>query len=169
VEDEIKVIKKCQDGDKEMFALIFENYKNFVYNISFQFFNNKEDAEDLTQDVFVRLFLKIKSFKFKSSFKTFLTKITINLAKDRIRRKKIIKFEKLPENISLQKENDEILEKIKESLNSLPEKYKTVIILKDCEGFSIKETCEILNKKEGTVKSLIFRGREILRDKLKNE
>jgi RNA polymerase sigma-70 factor (ECF subfamily) len=161
-----EIIKRCQNGENDSFEIIYNHYKDYVYTLIYRTVGNREDAEDLQQEVFLKIFQNIKNFRFKSSFTTYIFQIVHNLCIDNVYRKKRIfkrDISEIKNDFKIDLKGD--IEKV---LNSIEPKYRMCVILRDIEGFSYKEISKILKISEGTVKSRINRGREKLRKKLKD-
>lgn len=157
-----------------------------IFKTCIGFVHQKEDAEDLTQEVFIQTFLALKNFQQKSSFSTWLTRIAINTCLNFIRKKhmnfmafwknskqftneELVKKKQLTdytnsENRLIQHEQQTILQK---ALDSLPKNQRIAIILSKYNDLSQKEIAQILNTTEGTVEALIQRGKANLRKKIK--
>lgn len=163
------LIYQCQLGNTESFKTLINNYKEKVRNMIYSFTHNLTAVEDITQDVFVKIYYSLNKFSFKSKFSTWLYKITLNKCRDYLRRKKILSFFiPLDENVysadftdTLEKK--ETIQIIRQSINKLSSKLKEVIILRDIEQLNYEEISTILNCNEGTVKSRLFRAREKLK------
>jgi len=175
-----EVVLRAQEGDKESFSLIVEKYSSIVYNLAIYLMNNKEDAEEVTQEVFLRVYKGLPKFRRDCSFYTWLYRITVNLCHTKNKRKawnKFILFSQMPsaeqlfsqpetsiysqpEKLILEKEKYIQLER---ALKALPLNYRTPLILKEIEELPYEEIAQILNCSLGTVKSRIFRAREQLR------
>lgn len=168
------LIHRCKRGDITAFEILISDYEKKTYNIAFGLVGNEEDAKDIAQDTFIKAFKSIDSFKEKSSFYTWLYRITINTSKDFLRkRKKTIAIEDInaqgeikDEGLQPQEQFEQMEErkKILNALRQLKEEYSNVVILKDLNGFSYQEIADILDINLGTVKSRISRGRYQLRD-----
>ncbi|MCM8772058.1 MAG: sigma-70 family RNA polymerase sigma factor [Candidatus Omnitrophica bacterium] len=175
MEEEIQKIL-AENGLKSFEELV-EKYERFVYGIAYRFLNNSQDAEDITQEVFLIAFRKMKSLRNSDSLTNWIYKITLNLLRknlrERYRKKHIlnrlgnVKF--ILPSIIEEFNKEEIKEKIRVALERLSPMQKKVIELKFFEGLKIKEISEITNCKEGTVKVHIFRGVNSLKKILKNE
>jgi len=167
------------------FIKIYNQYKVLVYNVALHYLQNVEDAEEITQDVFVQVHNSLDSFNKKSSLKTWIYRITINKSLDFIKHKNSAKrffiFGKKSENkselnnistfehpgIALEnKENAAILFKV---INELTENQKTAFILSKLDGLSNPEISEIMNVSISSVESLVFRAKSTLREKLNNK
>lgn len=159
---------------KELLENLIEVYGNDVLRIATLYTQNPNIAEDIFQDVFLKVNKSLYSFKGNCSEKTWIIRITINTCKDYLKsawKKKIVPIENLPESYSedilnnnISSENSNLI--IKEIL-SLPLKYKEVIILYYYKDFSTLEIAKILNIPEATVRTRMKRARELLKEKLK--
>ncbi|WP_096550127.1 RNA polymerase sigma factor SigW [Ureibacillus thermosphaericus] len=178
-----KRIKQVLKGDQNAFSDIVSLYQHKLYQICYRMLGNKQEAEDIAQEAFVRAYINLHTFDQNRKFSTWLYRIATNLCIDRIRKKKpdyyldaevdgtdglnmyshIATEEDLPEDVALQME---IQERIQYEISRLPEKYRTVIVLKYIEECSLQEISEILDLPLGTVKTRIHRGREALRKQL---
>ena len=180
-----KRIKQVLKGDQNAFGEIVELYKDKVFQICFRMIGNRHEAEDLAQEAFVRAYINIQSFNIQMKFSTWLYRIATNLCIDRLRKKKpdyhldaeiagtegLNMYSQIAADIMMPEEELESLE-LQESVQAiilqLPEKYRSVIVLKHIEELSLKEISEILDLPIGTVKTRIHRGREALRKQLRH-
>ena len=129
---------------------------------------DEEDAKDLTQEVFYKIWKGIDSFRNESSLKTWIFKITQNHLKNYLKSKKIKKILSLEflfeeKNRDFESKDYYLSERIESLLSRLPEDYRRVLVLFYIDGFNIKEISEILGTKEGTIKSKLHRAREKLK------
>lgn len=182
---EIDMINDIKNGDMEAFEAMLDVYQKLIYNICYRMFNNKEDAEDLTQDVFVKVYNKINSFSEKNSFKSWLCAIATNTCIDELRKRKnkstisidknietddgnmtidIPSNEKTPEEAVVKNEEIHLLENALLKLNL---EDREIIVLRDIQGLSYDEISEIKHMKLGTVKSKLARARLKLQKILK--
>lgn len=142
-------------------------YSDMVYRIAYTMTNRKSDAEDIYQEVFLKLYEKNIVFENEEHEKAWLIRVTINCCK-MLKRKSFFKREvKLDENIDYpsNEERYEVLEYVKK----LPIKYNTVIYLFYYEGYQINEIARILDTSEGTVKSQLSRARKMLKESMKGD
>ncbi|MGE6256295.1 RNA polymerase sigma factor SigW [Heyndrickxia sporothermodurans] len=180
-----KRIKQVIKGDQNAYGEIVEIYKDKVFQICYRMLGNLHEAEDIAQEAFIRAYINIHSFKQERKFSTWLYRIATNLCIDRLRKKKpdyyldaevagtdgltlysqIAATGKTPD---VEVEDFELQETIQVAILSLPEKYRTVIVLKYLEELSLNEISDILDLPLGTVKTRIHRGREALRKQLRN-
>ena len=176
------LIEKAKAGDVKSFEILIANYKKRAFNIAYRMLGNLEDANDVTQESFLKIYRSIDKFKGKSSFSTWLYSIVSNTCIDFIRknRKKTTisidtnydedgyEIEIADEKNTTESlfEKKEIIRSIHDAINRLNHDQKIVIILRDIQGFSYFEISKILNISEGTVKSRISRGRKNLKNLL---
>ena len=180
-----KKIKQVLKGDQNAFADIVSLYQHKLYQVCYRMLANKQESEDIAQEAFVRAYMNLHTFDQKRKFATWLYRIATNLCIDRIRKKKpdyyldaevagtegldmysqIAADDQLPEE---QVEQMELQDRIQYEIGCLPDKYRSVIVLKYIEELSLQEISEILDMPLGTVKTRIHRGREALRKQLNN-
>jgi RNA polymerase sigma-70 factor, ECF subfamily len=180
-----KRILQVLKGDQDAYGEIVELYKDKVYQISYRMLGNRHEAEDIAQEAFIRAFINIHSFNIDLKFSTWLFRIATNLCIDRIRKKKpdyyldaevagtdgLNMYSQIPSKTNMPEkevESLELEETIQREILKLPEKYRTVIVLKYIEELSLIEISKILNLPIGTVKTRIHRGREALRKQLRH-
>ncbi|MEC1522288.1 RNA polymerase sigma factor SigW [Neobacillus niacini] len=179
-----KRIKQVLKGDQDAFAEIVEIYSNSIYQLGYRMLGNRHEAEDIAQEAFIRAYVNIKSFNQDLKFSTWLFRIATNLCIDRMRKKKpdyyldaevsgtdgLTMYSQLASNSPLPEnelESLELQESVQKEILKLPEKYRSVIVLKYIEELSLNEISEILDLPLGTVKTRIHRGREALRQQLR--
>ncbi|WP_409303809.1 RNA polymerase sigma factor SigW [Peribacillus sp. SCS-155] len=178
-------IKQVLKGDQNAFGELVELYKDKVYQICYRMLGNRHEAEDMAQEAFVRAYVNIRSFNIKMKFSTWLYRIATNLCIDRIRKKKpdyyldaevagtegLDMYSQIAAD-SAQPEEEleslELREAVQAEILKLPDKYRSVIVLKYMEELSLKEISDILDLPVGTVKTRIHRGREALKNKLRH-
>ncbi|MGQ9619092.1 MAG: RNA polymerase sigma factor [Candidatus Aminicenantia bacterium] len=167
--DETELIQRLKKGDEEAMSEIMKIYKNRIFNFILRYVKDREKALDLTQEVFIKAYFKIDSFKMDCKFSTWLFTIATNLSRSELRKRKIV--EMLPfSSLKLSSENHPGNSNCLEFfLNQLKPDYRIPLILKEIEGFSTEEISRILKIPEGTVKSRLFRAKETLRDLIKKE
>ncbi|MCF0149320.1 MAG: sigma-70 family RNA polymerase sigma factor [Clostridium sp.] len=166
-------ITKGQDIEKEIQRLM-DTYGNDVLRTSYMYLKDLQSAEDAFQEVFIKVFNKLGSFKGESSEKTWIIRITINVCKDMMRSswiKRVLLTDKLKDknvNIGIESRIIKIEENkiLFEEVMALSNKFKEVIILYYYHNCNTTEISKILNVAEGTVRSRLHRAREILKSKL---
>lgn len=181
--NENELIKLILQGESDKFRIFVEKYRQMVFRTCMGFVHNKEDADDLTQEVFIQAYRSLPDFKMKSAFSTWLYRIAVNASLNKVRRSGRISFidriESLfgsdspgagqlfdtddPENIIIKKEHSQWLQR---ALDSLPEKQRTAIVLSKYDDLSQKEIAEIMKTSEGAVEALLHRAKKNLREKL---
>lgn len=158
---------------EELINELFEEYVESIYIYAFSILKDKELAKDITQEVFIRCMRNIHMFKGKSSYKTWLYKITLNLCRDYFKKKtnRMVNFPKeffdsLPYGVTPEVKfiKNEEYQKLLDNLLAMPLKYRNVLILYYFEELQIKEISKILGIKQNTVKTRLLRGRKLLRD-----
>ena len=163
--------------NESQFVDIYNEYAKLVYNLSIHYLQNIEDAQEATQDVFVKIHKKIEGFNNKSSLKTWIYRITVNHCLDVIKSKnrkfRVFFSRKYEDNDSVDYshpgvkiESREEVKRIMSKLNELPEKQKTALILKSIEGMTQKEITVVMNIKEKALESLLSRARANLKNNL---
>lgn len=176
--EDILLVKKVKKGDKDAFCRLVEKYKERVYFIAYRMTNSHADADDLSQDAFVKAYESMSCFRENSSFFTWLYRISINVTinhLNKIKRKKTLSPVALDENIYIADSSgspDEAVqrrqlhEEITKAINSLPAKEKAVVELAILEGLPHKQIARILGCMEKTVSWRLFQARKKLKGKL---
>jgi len=182
---ENELIGKIQSGDADRFVHVVDKYQAIVFRTCLGFTHNKEDADDLTQEVFVKAYQSIQSFRGQSAFSTWLYRIAVNTSLNHIRnnnkRSIFVRFDSIfggsktresahipidfdnPEQIIISSEHKKL---VKNALDALPEKQRTAIVLSKYDDLSQKEIAQIMETSEGAVEALIQRAKTNLREKL---
>lgn len=185
---ETQWIKKANKGDRAAFESLIIPYERKIYNIAFQIFKNEQDAFDATQEVFVKVYNNLSSFKFNASFSTWLHRLAMNTCIDAYRKRKRYdertttleieddsgnsKVRELPsqgdtpETAMIRKET---IKNVQQAIEQLNAEHKEVVILRDIQGLSYEEVAQILDISLGTVKSRLSRARGYLKELLMNE
>ncbi len=180
-----EIIEQILQGNRDIYRELVEKYKSMLFLTCMGFLHNKDDAEDLTQEIFIQVYQSLPKFRGESSFSTWIYRIAVNAALNKIRKESksflVKRFESFmvgekqkmleipipenenPETILIQAEYREWIQR---ALNSLPENQRTTIVLSKYDELSQKEIAEIMNITEGAVEALIQRGKTNLRQKL---
>ncbi|NRD22901.1 sigma-70 family RNA polymerase sigma factor [Winogradskyella litoriviva] len=171
--DDQLLIKAINNGDTKAFAILVNRYKDLVYTLALRMLKHREEAEEVAQDSFVKIFRSLNKFKGDSKFSTWIYRVTYNTCLDRIKKnKKYISnvaideftFNKLGtlDNAldHLIKEEKQAL--IKKCINKLPEKSSVLLTLFYFEDLSLDEIAKIINMEANTVKVKLFRARKKL-------
>lgn len=152
---------------EEDFKELVDQYAGRVSNIIYQMLGSANDVDDLSQEVFIKVYRHLKYFRKESRFFTWLYRITVNTVWDHLRKQKHRKTVPLEGIEPIHSDTDtELKELLNAEIKKLPIIYRTVLILKDIEGLSYKEIAKILRCRIGAVESRLFRAREALRERL---
>ena len=150
----------------EEFAKIVTDTAAVMYRVSKSILKNDEDCEAAVQEAIAKAFSKLWSLKNESFAKTWLIRIVINECYSILRKKKISFYN---EEITLEEADSNDYSELYKALNELPADYRVTVVLYYIEGYSVKETAQILKVTEGTVKSRLSRGRKKLRGFLEED
>jgi len=148
------------------FEKILNEYKNYLFKMIYSYIQNREDSEDILQEVFLKLYVNLSKIKEPEKLKYYLIKLCRSKIYDFLRKKKrqnLLHQKAQQMQSSKSSDSGEVLEK----LNFLPKKLRDVLILKDIQNLSYKEISKVLNMKVGTVQTCVFKARNILRRLLK--
>ncbi|MDP3025740.1 MAG: sigma-70 family RNA polymerase sigma factor [candidate division Zixibacteria bacterium] len=175
-EELLEIIKKAQGGDQEAFQEIVQRYKVQVAGIAYRMVGDYEDAKDISQMVFVKIYQNLHRFDTTKKLSTWLYRITINASIDFIRKFRKHKLEVLDNIIGELKEKKNDVEgvyqrglirlAVDEALESLNPKQRSVFVLRDLEGLDIKEVSQVTGMPQATVRWYLHRARAKLRDEL---
>jgi len=185
--DEQSLIGRLKAKDEAALDLLMAEYGGKVYGLSLRLTSNHHDAEEVCQDVFLAVFEKIGAFRGEAKLSSWVYRITANAALMKLRKRPKVKALPLEEELgpAMTEEgmiaepvadwsrlpNDELDRKelgqrIEQAMNLLPADYRSVVVLRDVEGLSAQEACEILSLSEAALKSRLHRGRLFLRKQL---
>jgi len=154
------------DNNKGYIHYLIETYSDMMIRISYSYMKNLSDAEDITQEVFIKLLEKRPNFKNETHEKSWLIRVAINLSKDKLKSSYFKNTTSLEDDFvdTTQEDNDVI-----QAVLNLPVKYRSIVFLYYYENYSISEISNILNIKESTVGSQLSRGRKLLKSILKED
>lgn len=180
--DDRVLVERVQSGDHQAFRLLFDRYHRRAYAVAYGVVKNKQDALDVVQEGFVKVHRHIGKFQGTSSFYTWLYRIIMNLAIDQVRRRKNAKGVEFDDRVGRDADEiagdgtllprvldanpgktvvrRELLEKIQNALEELPEYHRAVILLREIEGLSYEEMAETLGVPKGTIMSRLFHARK---------
>lgn len=176
-ESDDKLIEMVKDGNCEAFAPLIERYKMSIYRLVYQMVHNRDDTEDLVQEIFIKAYQGIKTFKSGYKFLPWLSKIAVNHTLNFIKKER--KFDVQPlewaqnyaddkgDPVQMVKEKM-LKEKLAKAMAKLPEEYRVVLVLRIEEQLSYEEISQTLGIPAGTVMSRIARAREHLRNIFKD-
>jgi len=177
---ETQLLEAARAGSLAAFEELVLRYEKKIYNYCYRMTNNEQDAEDLTQEVFIKVYKNLKSFRGNSHFSTWVYRIAHNICIDRYRRMKISSVslsaggsgeddkeieiasnDQSPEEAVITREQQELLQKC---ITELKPQYRSAIVLRDIQNYSYEEISRIMDIPIGTVKSHISRARSALRE-----
>ncbi len=186
-----QLVELAQKGDTRAFEQLIKRYEDKIFSLAYRILQNKEDAYDVLQETAISAFKNLHKFKFKSSFSTWIYKIALNFALMQKRKQKSLQKkaqmlevendDRIPESLDMENlkeivdwsenphislENKETRDILAKTLDKLPDKYKTVFILKELEGRSIEEVSKILGLSVAAIKTRLHRSRMYLREML---
>tara|TARA_Y100000748_G_scaffold284942_1_gene267097 strand:+ start:1221 stop:1844 length:624 start_codon:yes stop_codon:yes gene_type:complete len=178
-EIDLSLVRRVKKGDYQAFDLLVLKYQSRVIATAFKYVQERQLAEDIAQEAFIKSYKSIDSFREESSFYTWVYRITVNTAKNYLvssKRKNEVMVSDLSENDSFYPEKinldspqeilkaSELRDLILEALSSLGEETRTALSLREFDGLSYEQIAEIVKCPVGTVRSRIFRGREMIED-----
>jgi len=185
--DDEALVGAFQSGNKLAFNDLVLRHKDHIFSLCYRFLGDYQEAEDCTQDAFIKVYRSLKRFRFESSFYTWLYRIAVNTCKNRL---KSVRYRKIRKSISLNNpetsyenhrsiqiedeekspmaelEKKERMRLIQKAIDSLSTEQKSVLILRDIEGLSYEEIVSITGCRLGTLKSRLARARHGLRERL---
>lgn len=189
MEDDKLIIEKILSGKKESFNILVDRYQRLVAHIVFRLIPSLVDREEVCQEIFIKVYQHLSMFKFNSKLSTWIGRIAFNTCMNHLRKEKVPLLEDLftfpgdnsenqkkmeqseimhadgvsPETYSEQEERQQ---KIQASIAALPVPYRLIVTMFHLDELSYQEIAEITGLPEGTIKSHLFRGRKLLKDKL---
>jgi RNA polymerase sigma-70 factor (ECF subfamily) len=177
--EEKQLVRLAQEGSPAAFEELVAKYQPKVFSMALSFTRNREAADDLAQEVFLKAYLALPRFHGKSEFGTWLYRISINHVRDFLRKKgraKEVSLDDVPEASVSDREQAEKAEQehetearrtlVQKFVQALPEKYRVILTLRDIQGLAYEEISRILKLSPGTVDSRLHRARRMLRLKL---
>ena len=185
-DEDLVIVRKIQAGDVDAFDSLIFKYRERVYSVIYNLTSNREDASDLTQETFIKAFQSINRFKGKSSFFTWLYRISLNTSLTHLRKNKLrrfFSFEKMVEedhtegfieNLRTESDSDkaalmtELQERLNDAFQKLSVKHRTVITLFEIDGLSHKEIADIVGTSIGTVRSRLHYAKQFLQGELED-
>lgn len=173
------VVDECQKGNDEAFEILYRRYKGKVYAIAYSITKNREEALDIVQEAFTKVFKHLEKFKGDSSFYTWLYRITMNLCIDLTRRsargqsmqyidgQRDIKDDRFPmDNPSENLIRKEMMDRLMATIEQLPHYHRQVIMMREIGGMSYEEIAKATKVSKGTIMSRLFHARRKIREKM---
>lgn len=174
--NEREAIPKILDGNLRAFDLLVKQYERLVFHVCLKLVNSNSEAQDICQEVFIKVFKNLKSFGYQSKLSTWIARIAYLTALNHIKKNKRDRFDPYPTDIenyhfTLDDPEHELINKdvnryVNHLMAQLPHQYRMVLTLFHLEEFSYQEIEEVTGLPEGTIKSYLFRGRKVLKEKL---
>jgi RNA polymerase sigma-70 factor, ECF subfamily len=187
-DEEKQLVERAQQGDEDAFQELVERYQRKVYSICYGMLKNEQDSLDVSQDVFIKVYRYLENFNYNSSFYTWLYRITVNKCIDYIRKQKRrseVDYDDtiqrttdvdgddniMPSTLGIQPDRvygrKELREKMLDALETLSEKHRTILILREVEQLSYEDMADVLDISKGTVMSRLYHARRYFQDAIK--
>lgn len=172
------IIQQATAGDTRAFRLLVEAHQGFAYRVAFRMVPDEQDAEDIIQEVFIKLWYNLKKYRPENRFTTWLYRMIVNQCLD-FMKSRIVKQRGRNENLDTLKyhpttiapdevlQNKELMKLIHEAAVTLSPQQRAVFVLRDLEALAVEEVCEILSMSSGAVKSNLYYARKTLSERLK--
>jgi RNA polymerase sigma-70 factor (ECF subfamily) len=182
-QNDADLVRQTLCGNTSAYNGLVMRYQRQVYNLAYRMLGNAEDAGDLVQETFLRAYGALASFRQDASFLTWLYKIASNLCIDQLRSRKArsalsldVELEEgrepaadsrncSPEELAIR---DSVQDVVQRAISNLPEKYRVVVVMRHLQDMSVEEIANVLEMPTGTVKTHLFRAREMLRGRLRS-
>ena len=182
-QNDADLVRQTLCGNTSAYNGLVMRYQRQVYNLAYRMLGNAEDAGDLVQETFLRAYGALASFRQDASFLTWLYKIASNLCIDQLRSRKArsalsldVELEEgrepaadsrncSPEELAIR---DSVQDVVQRAISNLPEKYRVVVVMRHLQDMSVEEIANVLDMPTGTVKTHLFRAREMLRGRLRS-
>jgi len=170
-------IERFKNKDKDTFSEIVNNYGDAVYASVFRIVGNKDDAQDIVQNTFLKAFTKSETFRGESSILTFLTSIAINETNMFLRKRKHLLYVDIDSLTNhphipasdISTEKKDVKKIFSDAMDKLPFQYREIIVLRDMDGMDTKEVSEILGISQSAVKTKLHRARTLLKTLIKDK
>ena len=166
------VIRRCQDGDTKAMEEIYSDYKSSLFNLTYRYTMNLSSAEDLLQDIFIKIFTGISKLRSPEAFTAWVYRTAINACISSTRksgRGKHMPLNEIDKPDEAEADNIHIRLDMEKAVSVLPPKQKAVFLLHDVQGFTHEEIAQVMKWSEGTSKSQLFRARMKIRGHLKEK
>ena len=169
------LIARTLAGEGEAFGVLVARYERAVYNLSLRTMRDVEEAKDATQDAFLKAYRALGTFRTGAKFSTWIFTIAYHACLDRLAKSRKLSREELPDRAdpspgpAAETERKDEARRLREAIDALPDKYRSVITLYHLQGKQYDEIATVLRLPMGTVKTHLFRAKELLRKKLNQE
>ena len=180
-QDDTQLVKASRHGDQDAFVLLVQRHQRRVFNMVLRMLQDNEEASEITQEVFLAAWQGLPSFRGEACFATWLYRIAYNCALKQLERRKrerslqaAMEAEQILEEVNKQKQAEDMLElrdrqaMVREQMEKLPAKYRSVLILRHLQEMTYEEMADILTIPVGTIKTHLFRARHLLKERLSN-
>ncbi|MFD2169586.1 RNA polymerase sigma factor [Tumebacillus lipolyticus] len=174
-----ELIQRVITGDCDSYRLLVERYQTLIYTIAHRMVRDRTEAEDITQEVFLKAYRTLDSFREEASFKTWICRIATNRCID-WRRKHLVRqeqtaqveeAERIPDDLDLSPERillrQERQVEVRDLIDKMPEKYRSILLMYHFQGMSYKDIAEVQEISPRTVETRLYRAKNMLRDRLK--
>jgi len=169
-DSDAQLVLAFQAGDEAAFEALYQRHRRSVFNVAYRLLGNSDSADDVAQEVFVKLYISPRAYRPSAKLSTWLYRVTYNACIDEIRKRRSRPSEMPDSEIGHSPvsamESDELARAVKEAIASLPEKQRAAVVLQRYEGLSYQEIADVLKASVSAVESLLFRARESLKTKL---
>lgn len=170
------LVARARTGEEAAFEELVRRYRNDVYGLSYHFLRNREEAWDVSQEVFIKAYRSLNQFRGEAGFKTWILRIAANHCKDHFKKRRVptVSMDALPTQDFFASQSDpgqalrntELGAAIQQALDGLPAKHRMAFVLREFEDMSYKEMAEVMACSEGTVMSRLHHARKKLQNKL---
>jgi RNA polymerase sigma-70 factor (ECF subfamily) len=173
---DVELVERHRGGDDAAFGEVYQRFGEMVYNVALRLSGHREEASDLTQEIFLRIYRHLGGFGGRSTLKTWIFRVAVNHCRDRLSRHQVTTEpidggthdqrtdfadpSRSPEELALAADDGR---RVADCLDRLPHCFREAVVLRDIEGLSYEEIADVLGIRVGTVRSRIARGREQLR------
>ena len=174
--EEIQHINKARNGDSNSFAFLVKKYQQLAYNLAFRIVCNEDDAKDVVQESFIKIWKNMKRYNSNAKFSTWMYTIVTNTAIDYLRsvkKRTMISIDNIEERLTItnmenELDNRELGQLIKGASDSLTTKQRLVFVLRDLQGLKSEEVSEILKLSATSIKSNLYHARNNIREKIQH-
>jgi len=163
------VVNRCQGGDAKAMETVYTHYKSSLFNLAYRFSKNHASAEDLLQEIFIKIFTQIDKLRSPEALKSWLYRIAVNTCVSHTRKKaqsKEISLDDVNEMDGSKEDPSFLGKSLERAITFLPPKQKAIFLLHDVQGFTHDEIAGIMKLRQGTSKSQLFKARMKLRELL---